>query len=762
MADANTPVSYRNGEVIWQVNAVYDEIVNNDIWKLPYAKRKSNSWYDIHKRNWYVIDKLASIDVEWWASATRWYTRDVVRQNKSTCVDDEYWYYLYQVSEDWLSFRVIRKDDGAACSITEIDTWFICHCWYERFIELPSVTGIPKVLLWSWATVSTAEISEERWIRLYDDSLILANVNVGDYIIIYDSTISDSQFLAWQIRQVIGKWLVVAPDLSWHTQYLELDHEFADWPATPNILGTNIPGLPSTPEILQFLATWVQYAVFPTYGTTFGYVWIDWIRTIDTTTSIGGLWYSSTWPVCITSVQNFNGTINYLNEFWNNFFWSQSFDIAHFNSENVNVLSLWVIATFVYKNFILWLAKDSIYYIAKLTDGLWNYDQISMKISDVVWVKSKYSYWLYKDSMLMVTNNNRLLSIWVKSDGSSMYLDTQDISDYIRWYLDSMLDTDEVFIHTWNNNLYIFINTRSRLSNSRNDTTKILILNDDYKIRHTHELCDMVISWVKYWYFYWDWFYWYFWEEDVVLRAWVLDPRPISSRISAYIWDNQANELKDSEWNPYRLMRKKKINRLKFLLWVGVYTDWNTIVKLDTYRDWYKFEKVFDTVEWVEWIDNRNNYFKWEEVLPSECFLADLDKCDNVVRECAGAVYNDTWIGSDIDPESNILLMEDPLICTEDLHISYPKKINDFCICYDSRWYALSPTYNVYLHPHSKPADLFKITIYSNWYDRISFMGMIVEFISEDLNSSRVWVNVIWLKCNDDLHSCPADWCAVT
>ena len=188
---------------------------------------------------------------------------------------------------------------------------------------------------------------------------------------------------------------------------------------------------------------------------------------------------------------------------------------------------------------------------------------------------------------------------------------------------------------------------------------------------------------------------------------------------------------------------------MKFLLWRWIYTDWNTIFKFTTYRNWYKYDKVFDEVENIERIQNWNDYYRWETIEPSECFLADVDKCDNINRPCEWAFYNDT------NPKVTV----DPLVCTEDAELTIPVKYNDFCVCYDSRWYALSPFYNAYLYPSTKPADLHEITIYSNGYDRIMFMGMIAEITVEDLNWAIEGENVLWWCCNIEKKTCPVDWC---
>lgn len=731
MAGFETPKSYRNWELLWTPNLIYDEFVNFDVVDLPYSKKKGNTGYALEKRKWYVVDQSSSYNWE-----DYWLTRDIVRVNKSNCVNENYDYYMYQTSQDRLKYRVIQKTQGNRCGVETIDEWFRCFCTYDRFFEFPFVSWTKRNLVWS-AQVSTWDVSETRGTRIYDDAVDLSQIQIGDYLLIVNSSTPQWDFLVWQVRQVVGKGIVdQLEDESWRNQYIQLDPPFTNRPVD------------SDEEKIEFI-NWLEYSVYSDFKMTYWYATASGISTVESWTDVGSLWFGISGQSCLTSVQVLNGSVNYLNDRWFNFYGDQGLDVLHFPSDNTNEFWVDTLSTFAYKNFLLWFSYDSVSYAARTETG-----QNLIPLSADVGVKSKYSYGLVDNNLVMVTRDNRFVSVGLKWDWSALYLETQDISDYIRWHLDNMLKTDEVFIHEWNNNIYLFINTKQYHTNTQNDMTKILIFNKDYKLWHTHELCDMVLSWVKFWYFYGDGFYGYMGDEDIVIRPYQAERmviRPIQSRIKAYIWQQEADQTQDSEGNSYRLIRRKSLNRMKFLLWRGIYTDGNTIIKITTYRNWYKYDKVFDTVEGVEWIDNWNNYFRGEEVSPSDCFIEDIDKCDNINRPCEWAYYNDT------DPKE----FEDDLICTNDIEIKQEIKVNDFCVCYDSRAYALSPFYNVYLYPLTKPADLHEITIYSNGYDKISFMWMIAEFTTEPIDWAMEWENVMGLECQKDTKTCPVDWCGI-
>lgn len=727
MADIWVNKSYRSWELLGTPNLVYDEIVNFDITTLPYTKKKWNTWYALEKRKWYVVDTLATVD----ADGVKWLTRDVIRSNVSNCSNEWYDYYLYQVSEDLQRYRVIRKTEWAPCFIDEISTGFRCECMYDRFFEAPAVGWTKRKLYGS--TYESTWVASETWgTRIYDNSLTFWTwgIQIWDFLVIYNSNDDSSASLIWQVRQVIWFWTVDSnTDESGYTQYIELDPEFANW------------------VDWQKFATWIEYQVYSKFGSTIWFVAWDGLRFVWVDKSIGSV---TSWPggeSCIVSVQILNGSINYLNDRWFNFFWWIWYETMSFSANNVNPFGTNTLSTFSYKDFLLWFSRDSVSYVARTDSG----DQVLIPLSEDVGIKSKYACWLFDNALVMVTRDNRLVNVWLTGNWNKLYLELQEISDFIRWDLEAMLDDDQVYIHQYDNNLYIFINSKSNHDNGKQNTTKILILDKDYKIRHKHELCSMALSWVEYGYYYGDGFYAKIWNEDIYLVWWSTIQTDVNSRISAYIGAQENDKLQDSEWNAYRLNKKKSLNWLKLLLWAGIYTDWSTIVKVDTYRNWYKFEKIFDTVEWVEWIDNWNDYFKWEEVIPSDCFIQDLDDCDNINRPCEGSRYNDT----------NRIYEEAPdkLACLWGLEIQKEIQINDYCVCYDSRSYALSPFYNVFLYPLSKPADLFKITLYSNGWDKLSFMGMVAEIITEDISNAVESENVIGLTCSLDTKTCPTDWC---
>ena len=734
MADTNVAPSYRWGELLWNPNLIYDEIVNFDVTKLPYAKGKDNRWYSITKRKWYVIDVFSATT----ASDRRW-TSDIKRVSKNTCGTGWYDLYMYQVTPDRTKYRVIKKVWWTPDNYQILNSWSRCVCTYDRFFQFPFISWDAVEFTTWWGDQSVWVASQEWWDRIYDNNIDLSSVNIWDYIVVYGSINSTWDGIIWQVREIVGKW-TVDPDIdkSWYNTYIQLWLPLTNFPSETTF------------------AEWLQYKIYPEFKSTIWYTSAEWIHVISMQESVGNIGNSpSLWQVCIESVQVYDNRINYFTETGFNFFGWQGFDILSFNSDNTNDFWQWTLSTFAYNNFLLAFWKDSIKYSVSA-----EWDQLSFTISDEVGIKSKYAYWLIDNNILVMTRDNRLAFLGLKWDGSKIYLERQPINDFIRHHLDNMKEDDEVFIHEWDNNIYIFITTKSYPQNIRNDMTKVLILDKDFQLRHHHEICHSVLTWVKNGYFFGDWLYGYFGDRDFTLDGvnQALEYE-IKSRISAYIGEQHNNDLTSSEWNHYRLMMKKGLKWIKFLLGSGIYTDWNTKIKIDTYRDWYKYEKLYDTVEWVEWVDNWNDYYKWETITPSECFVDDMEECDNIERDCEWAIYND----QDIQPH------DDPFIYLYDnwTNFDYPidevrwdlPKIPDYCVCYDSRAYALSPFYNLYLFPKTKPADLYKITLYSEGYDRINFMWMVAEFMVEEIDQAMDWVNIIWWDCNTETKKCPVDWC---
>ena len=423
--------------------------------------------------------------------------------------------------------------------------------------------------------------------------------------------------------------------------------------------------------------------------------------------------------------------------------------------ENIMYFS-WLQTTYVWTdklnsvsfgNFLIFLGKSSIDAMVFSEDWQYSY---KYSLSDTSYsdfgIYSKNAFSVFDNWLYIIWKDKRLYAASVAWSWEKYYLQLENQSELIFPDLDLLQPNDEVSLNSYQNKLYIFINGRLYSDNSNVDKTKIIIFNKDYWLWYKHIIPRWVISWTKYGLFYWDWLYQYTWDRDVYIlwSLWdeIVKYAPIKTEIIFDIVNSENHWIVNWLWNRVSLMTEKKINWMKLLLGAWVYTS-NSYIEVDSHMTWYKFTKKIPFTE-NEWFNNWIEYFDWnyDDIEVSECFSETLSKNDNTESPYEGSPNN-----TDIKEE-----LESP-VCDQwqDYEIRYePKRLDDYAICYDDKWYKLSPLKHIYVNPALKYSSLlYTVKIVSDWYDRLNFGWAVVEYESYPINYKNKSRYDIEIKCEE-------------
>lgn len=695
----NISTSYWNGELVGSVNSQYRWLINIDPDAVPYIDKLSLSSFFAKSRKWYVG----------WILPLYLFTgqtimhkvTDVIKIDDTWCWWWDCYRLYYQVSNDGSRYRVIRRECDDCDQLTFVQEWYRCSCDSDKFTQIDYVRwDIVKEWIWEQSVVDmvTYKFADPSFIPTVD----WWDVQIWDYILFYSATDSDNPWQCWIYRQINGIF-------NW---YITLDTWY-DW-----ISATNA-------DTRKWVNVW--YKIFRNVWPTAIWAGDMWINVYHWWDNVTQMCWARWW--CLTSITKHNNIIAVLTQqwyihyawIWENRLYFKWDDIIYVGTDKFSMVSYWDFLV------VAWYNKIKSVVFSDNNKYAYSYDVWWTNYQDF-WIYSKNAMSVFDNWLFVVGSDKRLYAAVIEWSKTKYYLKLTSQSDKIFNELDLLQEWDDVSVSAYQNKLYLFINWRSDVDDYRLNKTKILIYNKDYKLRYTHIIPRWVINTCKYWLFLWDWLFQYVWDRDVY-TLWTdednyIHQTPIRTEIIFDIVNSENHWITNGAWNRVSLMNNKKIKRMKMLLWVGKYTD-NTYIEIESFTAWYRFHKQ---LQWFnsEWIDNINKYYDgdYSSINISPCFLDRLSKADNMNNKCV-----DSHANTDVREE-----LHTP-VChwtwtEQEIHYD-PKRFDDYAICYDDKWYQLSPINHIYVNPQLKyPAVLYTVHIVSDNYDRLNFWWAIVEYDS--------------------------------
>lgn len=699
MSDFNAEVSYYDWRLNKDSNLLYNRFVNFDVIWPSYSEswwRKRPTSFFLKKRKWYTkSDNWIFIG---------WYVTDIVEMPASSCWwSDDSWTYYHLVSKDKSMVRILFSKQ---CEVYDIVyEWSRCECSTDKFIVTDFVKWSPKYIStvwninWSsyWVQINkTVEtLSEWRLQDSYDDLNIWSwktKISIWDYVYVFWSTYWTDEAACWQVRQILwyerknknedGKdtLLLSSPRLWINEKWKNATYMiFPEW--WKIVWWTTTDWLMLLHSPYELLSTWVKDYTKPVIT-----------QTCQLAVDVSG------WQKCMKSIVENNWFIHILYDNWYNMYWQQWYNKFYFSLWQQNLLWPDTITTATFRSFLIWFWDRTINVSVPLSTWLYQ----SYPILDNVWIYWPSTFCYFQDSMYFLANDRRLYAISISAWSSwwTPTLKLEDMSWLIKWDLDLIKEWDDVYLDADSRQLRIYINWKSDRSNKYNDKTKILIYEKDHWVRHEHHLWWIIIRWKKLWYVLWDWLYRYCWRTD-----W---EQYINSYVDTFIWEHES-----SSW--FNMFQKKKLKWAKLLLWRWIYTS-STVLSVDCKSWWYTSQYNVSTFEDIEWVKQWNDVARWNEPTVKQCSIDAMSDHTYAKRECKWsraklwAVETTCWW------------------CTDDIvH-------DDYQVCIDDVWYALSEIRSVYVPLEDLvESDLIRIRLISWEWDILVFWWMLVEIINNPI-----------------------------
>jgi len=702
-----------NAKVIGNVNQVYESIVNFDIGKLPWSTRQEEDWYFLEKRKSYI----ATRDLNWVEEKEERRITDVIKEDNSWCAWGDCYIYYYAVNQSLDKYNVLRRDcDG--CDITIVDTGRRCPCWDTNF---STVFGRAWDNLWQpWG--SSSELYNENtfgYINTPKDIRGWVQPRPGEFLYITGIDVGSSAPCG-QARQILS----VFP-YEWDDGYGYTIQVSVPW--------TNIAQTVDDWIVEDFepvLTDWAIVIITDDVGDIPSYLGEDWITTI--------VWWEKWdvlcdyWDTCLISIEEHNWLLTYLTDTWFNIYGWTWFDAWSISANNVNNVGRDKIDSVSFQNFLVFFGRNKISTIVFNQDGsAW----FKYKLRDDIGLHNKGAHALFDNGLFFIGSDKRIYGASINSNGDSFNLDLEDITKNVFSHMNLTQDNDELYMDSYWNRLYIFINGRHDDNNPRTSKTKILIYDKTYWLRLVHTLCSQVITGIRHGEFIGDNIYDYCgWSGDHAIKRDFNEKYTYEAIAEAIIYKNDNHWLVWELWLPLDMFRKHKLMNWVFLLWQWQYSE-DTYIQVDKYNQ-YRFSRTYPIDTSNEVIQNWNDAMSWIRIEPSECFLNQLSDCDNVKNPCVWS--NDNYT---IEKESC-------WVCTE------KRLYDDYCICYDDNWYALSPVHKFeQSFDDDSVADFWRVSFISWWLDIARFGWMLLFTDSEE--TFDVEVDPFTVDCCLSVPSCP-------
>ena len=766
MAQQDKTDWYWNGELAGAVNNLYYDLINVDVVHVPYATMNRNSSFFLQtRRNYEASDRWFQTQqpYDW----HRW--RDVMDVKcvwNDKCEDTDWTVYvllanksrtkvrvhLWSISKDWCVGNIDRWRERwrifntSPCgSFKLFTTWFVK--WeYLNWAEIQetqpgcdmktdysrSWIQINKYNLWTTVWLFSDEnvengytkfvaewVSEEAWTVWF---------RTWQYILVYSSLWREGDWFAWQVRMITWRdWERLTVDAPWlWFKVLSEEWDEVKW-------------------------WWLKYRIFndwwevawfadrnKIYMITDPNPWINWYTEVYNQT-----WLLHTNIISVAEALNKifvltdNWYIHYNKDTWwyNKFFinedmyaWADKTSIAAYRD---------IILAFGNRHIAVWIPNDS--------DGFWTmYNQ-----STSIWLWSRYSYAEYDWDLIFVSNDKRLLALWISWNASRYMLQHEDVWDMINWKLSALISWDEVFISNDKNNLRVFIHTKSKpytyvnehdakiTENQDNSICRIVKFDKLFKVWTEDLLRGILLQWVEEWVYFWEnWLYnRSYWWVDI---KWDMNVSryDFKAQISAYLMENESDWI---WWTGSRLRDRpklynlSKLNRLITTLWPGIYSH-ESKIRITSYVKWlwtvYEFPVAWDGNTWL-WI--MTTKFLWEEFDEEQqkeldCMLSVLDDSQKLYQ--AKCTNNNAW-------KIQQYARQRPWCWSDDELITFDKGV-----CIDDSLYEIAPTMPLVtaLWENQQYSTQIKIELIGGVWDVITFGWWLAEmFIAPLFSTGPDW-----------------------
>lgn len=619
---------YWNGILSGAVNNLYYDFVNVDVVHVPYTYSHRNSSFFLQtRRNYFASHHWTSM-----ANTHKdWDVVDVRYIWDNTCSQEKWEVYIMLANWPRTKIRIHKSSIENWC--VEAFDWSrwkdydVRWCWCYKlfttnFVKWPW-REMSDILEWTW--IWTVEYNWYTWIQInkytwWTTVWLFSDKNVENwtarfswwkpwqYLLVYESTNNEWDWFAWQVRMITWKdWDRLMVDSPWLWFRVPTSDEINQ----DTDLEIKWPGL--------------KYRIFDDWWEV---IWFTEWRHIylmpDDESNARINMYTQTWltNTAITWIAEAADKIFILTDNWfihysNTSWWYNKFFINDDMFAWEDKISL-----AAYRDMVLAFGRDHIaVWVPDEQNKFWTmYNQ-----SASIWLWSRYSFAEYDWDLLFVSNDKRLLALWVANNTWRYMLQHEDVWDMINGKLSTLIEWDEVFLWNDKNQLRIFVQTtnmpyydvsefddwRAKVKDPReNSLTRIYKFDTLFKVWTEDIIHWILLQWVALWVYYWsNWLYERArWRQDV---RWDEGQHAYDFRtyISAYLIENENNWL---DWHPI-LFNLAKLNRLITTLWFWEYTD--TEIRITSYSKWlgrvYKFPVNWD---WNDWIWIATTKYLWEDM----------------------------------------------------------------------------------------------------------------------------------------------------
>lgn len=636
-----------NWALSWAVNNLYYDLLNVDVTHVPYARTHRNSSFFLKTRLGYIPEQALAQAISRYIHDDSYEVTDVktIWDDNCSSSNGEVYIMVRAAGKKWIfKWWITKWSDWTLCftgsqsSITKVWDWTVSGCWdwkmfvtdYAKWSPVRVLDSSSSVVWHSWVQVNwyenwtTVGYFSTSDIETWDDEFYYdrwsSSIKPWDYLVITNSLNQDTSWFAWQVRLIT--WITSTGRLTLDSPWL--------WFKTLN--STEIKDSGST----EVTWDWLTFMVFHDWGSVIGFTDDNNIRLVygNDTIDFEDIWSNSS--TSIIWVADANNKVFILTDNW---YVHYNHDTGWYNKFYINDdMMAWPDKTSLvaYKDFLLafgskhisvWVPDDANRYYTM-------YNQ-----STSIWVWSRYAYAEYEWDLIFVSNDKRLLALWVSATAWRYMLEHEDVWEMLNGKLATMLDTDEAYVWSYNNNLRVFVLSKESpykivwweivVDDNSNNMTHIYKFDTLFKVWSEDHLSNILMTWVYEWLWYWrDWVFvrWLNdnWEPvDYETYQDYLDDRwtKVKAQVNAYLVENENNWL---EWQP-SLFSLAKLNRLITTLWPGRYSN-NTKIHIQSYLQWIWVDYEFPV--WTEdgsinnyWIDYITKTYIWEEVEIEWCLL---------------------------------------------------------------------------------------------------------------------------------------------
>ena len=708
MAQQDKTDWYWNGELAGAVNNLYYDLINVDVCHVPYATNHRNSSFFLKTRLAYTISE------KWDSSETKWYeVTDLKILWESTCSNESWWVYalwrkdwnkktLFKATiENWCVKNFKRITDPMVQSgtcwdwkllVTDYVKWekYDINNNHNDILEDDDTSVTPFSWDASWIQINQYNLWTQIW--LFSDENVKNwrykfkttwdALKQGNYILVYYSNNLDDSGFAWQVRMVTGfdskgRIVVDAPWLWFKvidtSDFAEWESKEQEWNGLRYAFFTDwweVVGFTNNKDINLFY--WPADTITTDYISVYNQAWLPW-------TAAKGkiIWVASTSSKVFVLTQNWY--IHYSKEWYgyNKFFidddmfaWPDKIAITAYRD---------MVLAFGRRHIAIWVPDEQ--------DKFWTmYDQ-----SQTIWLWSRYSFTEYNWYLMFVSNDKRLLTLWIWDTAWRYLLEYKNVEQLIDGKLSSLIPWDEVFLWSDNNDLRVICNKRYEPYEARNwradiKINEVPISTNIYKYDTLFQVWTEdyirwhLLKWATEWvYFGEDWIYV---RQDKQLDCW---DAAFETVINAYLMENESDWV---WWNNSRLANRPKLynlaklNRIITTLWPGIYSN-SSKIRVTAYSKWIWYQYEFPiSWDWNDWLWLITSYYTNEWFSPEES-----EKIECMKTVIQDSQYEYQYNCSDWDVFRQYIAQHSPW-CED-----YGELITEsHAICINDKIYQIAPT----------------------------------------------------------------------